>query len=67
MKLTKQMEMPLINRIITNKDKLLTVVMVLPVVGVDKTIIMDLFKIATEPVWSVTVTAEWEPFQLLAF
>lgn len=50
MKLTKQMEMPLINRIITNKDKLLTVVMVLPVVGVDKTIIMDLFKIATEPV-----------------
>jgi len=41
------MEMPLINQIITNKDKLLIVVMVLLVVGVDKTIIMDLFKIAT--------------------
>ena len=61
MKLTK--ETPLINKIITNKDKLLTVVMGLLVAEAVKTTIMALCKIAIEMELNATVMVEWEEFQ----
>jgi hypothetical protein len=67
MKLTKEMVTPLINKIITNKDKLQTAVTDQPVVGVDKTTIMVLCKIAIETESNATVMVEWEQFQLRVF
>ena len=67
MKLTKEMVTPLINKIITNKDKQLIVVTGQLVAEVDKTTITVLCKTVTEMVLNVTVMAEWEEYQLQGF
>ena len=67
MKLTKEVEIHQINKIITNKDKLQTAVMDLPVVEVDRTTTMVLCKTATETESNAIVTVEWEQFPSLVF
>lgn len=63
MKLTKEMVTPLINKIITNKDKLPIVVTGLLVAEVAKTTIMAHCKTAIEMELNETVMVEWEEFQ----
>jgi len=63
MKLTKEMVTPLINKIITNKDKLPIVVTGLQVAEVGKTTIMAHCKTAIEMELNETVMVEWEEFQ----